>query len=183
MIICLFDRIFQRNAYNLQIRQTVCFALSYQRQKSVETYSSLAPRVEAVGMPYSSERATTTPSQYIYHNNPQSFISSQDAKARDYPNTHTHERLSLPLSFDEYESFLRFQHVKNKARDIRCFHKWYPQDLQKDVSCCFYAIVLAYWYEDGAKLEIISDTCKSMFIFFCFDIMLRNPLFRFLFVF
>jgi len=80
----------------------------------VETYSSLAPRVEAVGLPYSSERATTTPRRYIYHNNPKPFPTLSDVKVWNYPNTHMHERLSLLLFSDEYEVSYAFNTSRTK---------------------------------------------------------------------
>lgn len=82
---------------------------------------------------------------------------------------------------------MRVSYAFNTSRTKRVIYAFSINGIlktsKKTFLVVFYAIVLAYWYEDGAKLEIISDTCKSMFIFFCFDIMLRNPLFRFLFVF
>ena len=86
-------------------------------QKSVETCPLLAPPLEAVGLPNSLERATMTPRRYA---------KLHLLKLSRCSSLHTHGRLSLLLFLNEFESFLRFQVVKNKARDIRLLNIWCP---------------------------------------------------------
>ena len=83
----------------------------------METRQLLAPRFEAVGLPNSLERATMTPRRYA---------KLHLLKLSRCSSSHTHGRLSLLLFLNEFESFLRFQVVKNKARDIRLLNIWYP---------------------------------------------------------
>ncbi len=63
----------------------------------METRPLLAPPFEALRLPYSSERATTTPRRYV---NDTFTHKSYEQNGRYL---HTHGRLSLLLFFDEYE--------------------------------------------------------------------------------
>ena len=96
----------------------LCFSLTHQdTKKAWRLCQLLAPLSEALRLPYSSERATTTPRRYAT-----CHPTLNRADADIYIPMGVYRCCCSLMNM----KFLRFQIVKNKACDIRLFHIWCP---------------------------------------------------------